>query len=194
MTIENMQELLEEELKDLLSAETQLVKALPRVAKACESEELQSAIMEHLEETKTQVERLKEVFGALEKTARAKKCKAMEGLLEEAKEIMDEDMAPAIKDMAIIGGCQKIEHYEIASYGTAVALAQRLELEEVAGLLQQTLDEEKAADEKLTDIAAELQETGEADESTEEAGKGEEPEEEPVAPHPMRKSPGRGAR
>ena len=153
MKLESLQDLLIHELKDLYSAETQIVKALPKMAKAASSEELRTAFEEHLEETKKQVERLEQIFERLGTSARGKKCKGMEGLLEEGKEIIEEDGEDMVKDAALISAAQHVEHYEIAGYGCARTFASLLGQEEIAELLQETLDEEGAADKKLTEIA-----------------------------------------
>jgi ferritin-like metal-binding protein YciE len=145
-----------EELKDLYSAEKQLTKALPKMAKAASSEELQEAFESHLKETEGQVARLEKISKILGRPLTGKKCAAMEGLVEEGKEIMEEESEPEVLDVALIAAAQKVEHYEIASYGCAVTYARLLEQEEVQDLLQETLDEESAADEKLTGIAEEL--------------------------------------
>jgi ferritin-like metal-binding protein YciE len=126
------------------------VKALPKMMKKASSEELKNALEGHLEVTKGQVNRLEQVFEALGKTARAKTCKAMEGLIEEAKEIMEEDAEDAVLDAGIIAAAQKVEHYEIASYGTVRTWARLCGQEEAAELLQETLDEEGEADKQLT--------------------------------------------
>ncbi|MDQ6862079.1 MAG: ferritin-like domain-containing protein [Verrucomicrobiota bacterium] len=151
--IESLKELLEEELKDIYSAEKQLLKAMPRMAKKASSEELRSALQQHLEVTQGQVERLEQVFEVLGKPAKAKTCKAMQGLLEEAKEIMEEDAEDAVMDAGIIAAAQKVEHYEIASYGTVRTWARLCGENEAADLLQQTLDEEGEADQRLTELA-----------------------------------------
>jgi len=148
-----MEDLLIHELKDLFNAENQLVKSLPKMAKAASSPELQKAIEDHLEETKNQVQRLEQIFDQLDTSHRGKKCKAMEGLLQEGKEIVAEDAEPSVKDAAIIAAAQRVEHYEIAGYGTAKAFAKILGNEAVAELLNQTLEEEKAADMKLNELA-----------------------------------------
>jgi len=145
--------LLIHELKDLLSAEKQLVKALPKMAQGAASESLRSAIEEHLEQTKAQVDRLEKVFSILDKAPRAEHCKAMEGLIEEGSDLLEEEGAPSVKDAALIGAAQKVEHYEIAAYGTAKALAELLGQDEIVALLQETLDEEKETDVKLTELA-----------------------------------------
>lgn len=155
MKLGSLHELLINELKDLYSAENQLVKVLPRIAKKAATPELQDAINEHLEETKGQVERLEQIFEELEEKPRGHKCKAMEGLLEEGKEIMQADAEDAVRDAALIAACQRVEHYEIAGYGSARTFAQHLGLDSVVELLEATLEEEKNADQKLTDIAEE---------------------------------------
>lgn len=149
-------DLLIEELKDLYSAENQLLKALPKMVKAATSEELRDAFETHLEQTRKQVARLEQAGKKLDESMKGKKCKAMEGLIEEAKEIMEEDASPAMLDLALIGAAQKVEHYEIAGYGTSRALAERAGETAVAKLLQTTLEEEGETDKLLTTIAEEL--------------------------------------
>jgi len=146
-------DLLVEELKDLYSAENQLLKALPKMAKAAESEELKDAFTRHLKQTEGQVKRLDKVMKKLGETPKGKKCKAMEGLIEEAKEVIAEDYEPALRDLALIVAAQKVEHYEIAGYGSARTLAELLEEPDVVQLLQQTLDEEGETDKLLTQLA-----------------------------------------
>ena len=153
MKLESLRELLVDELKDLYSAENQLVKALPKMAKAAASPELKAAFEEHLEETKGQVDRLVTIFEQLEGSPKGKKCKAMEGLVEEGSEFIDADGEDSVKDAALICAAQKVEHYEIASYGCSRTFATLLGLDEVAELLQETLDEEGNADKKLTELA-----------------------------------------
>src|SRR5918999_5794780 len=148
-----LEELLVDELKDLYSAENQIIKALPKMAKASSSPELRRAIERHLEETKRQVERLNQIGESLEIRLTGKKCKGMEGLIEEGKEIMSEDLDEDAIDAGLIGAAQKVEHYEIAAYGTARTHASLLGYNKVAKLLQQTLDEEGATDKKLTALA-----------------------------------------
>jgi ferritin-like metal-binding protein YciE len=145
-----------DELADLLNAETQLTKALPKMAKAAQSEELAEAIRSHLEETENHVTRLKEVFETLNEKAKSKTCKAMKGLIEEGSELMEELKGSSAIDAGLIAAAQKVEHYEIASYGTVRAWAEQMGHTEAVELLGETLDEEKAADEKLTEIAQEL--------------------------------------
>lgn len=168
----NLRELFEEQLKDIYWAEKALTKALPKMAKNATSEELVDALNEHLEVTQGHVDRLEQVFESLGKKAQAKKCDAMEGLLKEGEGIVEETEPGAVRDAGIIAACQKVEHYEIASYGTLASFANLLGEPEAAELLLATLDEEKEADETLTGIA----ESGinlEADEEEgEEAGAG----------------------
>ncbi len=156
MKIDSLNTLLEEELKDIYSAEKQLLKALPKMAKNASSDELKSALQEHLEVTQGQVGRLEEVFELLGKPAKAKTCKAMQGLVEEASEIMEEDAEDAVMDAGIIAAAQKVEHYEMASYGTVRTWARLCGEEEAADLLQETLDEEGEADKRLTQLAESL--------------------------------------
>jgi ferritin-like metal-binding protein YciE len=148
-----LDELLIDQLKDLYSAENQIVKALPRMAKAAGSPELKRAFERHLEETKRQVERLNQIGETLEIKLTGKKCKGMEGLIEEGKELIEEGFDQDAADAGLIGAAQKVEHYEIAAYGTARTHAAVLGYNKVAKLLQQTLDEEAATDKKLTALA-----------------------------------------
>lgn len=149
----DLHDLFLDELADLLSAETQLTKALPKMAKAAESDHLAEAFRSHLEETKGHVERLKQVFTSLGEKPKSKTCKAMVGLIEEGSELMEELKDSSALDAGLIAAAQKVEHYEIASYGTACAWAERMGHDKALKLLQETLQEEKAADEKLTGIA-----------------------------------------
>ena len=153
MKLRSLQDLFVDELKDLYSAENQLVKALPKMAKAASSEELRSGFEEHLEQTRGHVERLDQIFEQLDARAKGKKCKAMEGLIEEGKELMEEDAEPGVLDAGLIAAAQKVEHYEMASYGCVRTWAEQLGYHEAAELLQQTLDEEKETNEKLTQLA-----------------------------------------
>jgi ferritin-like metal-binding protein YciE len=149
-----LMELFTDSIKDIYWAENQLVKALPKMQKAATSPELAAAIADHLEVTKTHVSRLEEVFGLLGKKPQAKKCEAMEGLTKEGEEIVEStEDGSATRDAGIIMASQKVEHYEIASYGSLVQLATVLGLSEAADILTQTLEDEKDADQKLTDIA-----------------------------------------
>jgi ferritin-like metal-binding protein YciE len=148
-----LEELLVDELKDLYSAENQIIKALPKMARAASSPELKRAFERHLEETRRQVERLNQIGEALETKMTGKKCKGMEGLIEEGKELLEEDLDENALDAGLIGAAQKVEHYEIAAYGTARTHAEMLGYTKVARLLQQTLNEEGATDKKLTQLA-----------------------------------------
>jgi ferritin-like metal-binding protein YciE len=148
-----LEELLIDHLKDLYSAENQIIKALPKMAKGATSPDLKRAFERHLEETRRQVERLEQIGEALDVRLTGKKCKGMEGLIEEGKELLSEDFEEDTLDAGLIGAAQKVEHYEIAAYGTARAHATLLGYNKVAKLLQQTLDEEAATDKKLTALA-----------------------------------------
>lgn len=151
--ITTLEDLLVEELKDLFDAENQLTRALPKMAKAATAPELKAAFQEHLEVTKQQVERLVQVFEEIGKPAKGKKCEAMKGLITEGKEMMEEDILPEILDAGLIGAAQRVEHYEMAGYGTVRTMAEVLGHTEAARLLDQTLKEEEEADKKLTMIA-----------------------------------------
>jgi ferritin-like metal-binding protein YciE len=143
MSLTSLQDVFVEQLKDVYSAETQIVKALPKLAKTVSSTELQEALKKHLEETKTQVERLDQVLEMVSATGKGKKCKGMEGLLEEGKETLGEkgDASPAALDAAIIADCQRVEHYEIAAYGTLCAYAKQLGHRDALQLLKETLSQ-----------------------------------------------------
>jgi ferritin-like metal-binding protein YciE len=156
MTENSLKQLYVDELKDLYSAETQLTKALPKMAKAASSEELQQGFEEHLEQTKGHVERLQKIFGMLDEKPTGKKCQGMEGLIKEGAETMEEDFEDAVMDSALISAAQRVEHYEIAGYGTVIAFAELLGESEQASLLRETLEEEKETDEKLTELAQEI--------------------------------------
>lgn len=151
--LDNLNALLGEQIKDLYSAENQLLKALPKMAKAATNDSLRECFEAHLEETKIHVERLQEIARILKISPGEKKCKAMEGLLEEGKEVLEEDGNDACIDAALIISAQKVEHYEISSYGSASAIAEHLGEDEIMELLEATLEEEEAADMKLTDIS-----------------------------------------
>jgi ferritin-like metal-binding protein YciE len=153
MNRKSLRDLLVDELKDLYSAENQLLKALPKMAKAATNPDLRAGFQEHLEQTHGHVSRLEQVCGQLGVIPKGKKCAAMEGLIEEGKELMEEEAAPAVLDAGLIAAAQKVEHYEIASYGTVCTWAKLLDLEAAATLLGETLAEEKATDEKLTELA-----------------------------------------
>ena len=152
MQTPNVESLFEDELKDLYSAETQLLKALPKMAKAASTPELKHAIESHLKETQGQVSRLETIGKSLGIKLTGKKCRAMEGLIAEGKEALEMDAPSAIIDIAIIAAAQRVEHYEMSGYGTARALAEHLGHTQAVKLLTQTLEEEAAADEKLTSV------------------------------------------
>ncbi|EWY39316.1 hypothetical protein N825_06315 [Skermanella stibiiresistens SB22] len=153
MAVKNIQDLLIDELRDIYHAEKQLTRALPKMARAATDEKLKQAFQQHLEETQGQIERLEQVFEKLDTRTRGKHCHAMEGLVEEAKELMEMGLSPELLDVGLIAAAQKVEHYEIAGYGTVHALAQACGLDEVATLLGETLAEEKKTDELLNKLA-----------------------------------------
>jgi ferritin-like metal-binding protein YciE len=156
MTKDSLHELYLDELKDLYSAETQLTKALPKMAKAATSSKLRSGFEEHLKQTKGHVQRLEEIFNMVGKKGSGKKCVGMEGLVKEGSEIMGEDFEKDVMDAALISAAQRVEHYEIAGYGTVCAYAELLGEREHARLLRQTLEEEKETDQKLTTLSKEI--------------------------------------
>ena len=151
-----LKEVYVDELKDLYSAESQLVKALPKMAKAASSEELKQGFEGHLEQTRGHVQRLEEIFKSLDESPKGKKCAGMEGLVKEGSEVMEEDFEGALMDAALIGAAQRVEHYEIAAYGTVSEFAKILGESEHVTLLEKTLQEEKETDEKLTGMAKEI--------------------------------------
>jgi len=153
MKLDSLQKLYLEELRDLYSAENQILKALPKMAKAASTPQLQAAFQEHLEQTKGQVERLEQIFEALGKSPKGKTCAAMEGLVKEGEELMSQKAEPAVLDAGLIAAAQRVEHYEMAGYGTVRSYARLLKDEESARLLQQTLEEEEQTDKKLTRLA-----------------------------------------
>jgi ferritin-like metal-binding protein YciE len=153
VAVESLNELFVEQLRDLYDAENQLIKALPKMAKGANSEELRQGFEEHLEQTKGHAQRIEQIFEQLGEKAKGKKCKAMEGLVKEGSETLEEDMNEAVKDAALIAAAQRVEHYEIAGYGTARTFANLLGEREAASLLEQTLEEEKETDAKLTELA-----------------------------------------
>jgi ferritin-like metal-binding protein YciE len=199
-SIDSMTALLVDELRDIYDAEKRLTKAIPKLAKKATNEELRSALEEHLEETEQQVQRLEQAFEHLGQRAKAKPCAGMRGIIEEGDEHVGEDYDDDdLRDAVIIGSAQRVEHYEIAAYGTAIAHAKLLEHEDVVGLLEESLQEEKAADVKLTEIAesvVNLEAASEDEDSEQEV----EPGRRRVSSSPMRatamargrrKSPGR---
>ncbi len=153
---DSLRDLMIDELKDLYNAEHQLLKALPKMAKAATSRELKRAFESHLKETEGQVDRLVQIFDVLDASPKGKKCKAMEGLVEEGSEIMAEDGELDVLDAGLIAAAQRVEHYEIAGYGCVRTYAQLLGETKIAGLLQRTLDEEAAADRKLTELSKKI--------------------------------------
>jgi len=157
MKLNTLRDVLIDHLRDLYDAEKHLVKALPKMAKAADSEELGDTIREHLEQTKEHVTRLEQVFEAFDEKAKAKPCKAIRGLIEEGGEAAAED--GSLSDLAIIAAAQKVEHYEISAYGTAKSWAEKLGNDTAAKLLGKTLEEEKAADSKLTEVTGDILET-----------------------------------
>lgn len=153
MQMQELQDLYIDQLRDLYSAENQLVKAIPKMVKAASNEQLSESFEQHLEQTRGHVDRLKQVFDKLGKKPGGKVCKAMQGLIEEAKETMEEDANPEVMDAGLIAAAQRVEHYEIAGYGTVRSFAKLLGDNAAARLLQQTLDEEGETDKKLTRLA-----------------------------------------
>lgn len=175
MKMATLKDLFVEELKDLYSAEKQLIKALPKMAKAARSEDLKEGFLEHLEQTKGHAERLEQVFELLGQKPRAKTCKAMEGLIEEGKELLEEDAESEVLDAGLIAAAQRVEHYEIAGYGCVRTYAELLGEDEARDLLQQTLDEEAETDKKLTQLAEHINveaEGAEDDEGEDEVQRG----------------------
>ena len=157
MKAHSLRELFIEELRDLYDAENQLTKALPKMAENSSSSELRQAFEEHLEQTRNHVSRLEKIFADLGEKAKAEKCKGMEGLIKEGSDLLKEDdFDPEVKDAAIIGAAQRVEHYEIAGYGTVRTFAELLGEDEAGSLLEETLDEEKEADQKLTELAEQI--------------------------------------
>jgi ferritin-like metal-binding protein YciE len=156
MELKDLRDLFIEELRDLYSAESQIIKALPKMTKAASSAELKSGFEEHLEQTKEHLTRLEQIFESLDQSPKGKKCNGMEGLLEEGKELMDEDASPEVMDAGLIAAAQHVEHYEIAGYGCVRRYAELLGDKKAAGLLQKTLDEEKQTDQKLTKLSLKI--------------------------------------
>ena len=153
MEMQSLLDLMVDELKDLYSAENQILKALPKMIKKATSPDLKQGFEKHLRETQGHVERLEKIFRELDASPRGKKCKGMEGVIADGKELMEEDAEPEVMDAGLIGAAQHVEHYEMAGYGCVRTYAELLGLDNIARLLQKTLDEEKATDEKLTELA-----------------------------------------
>ena len=156
MKTNSLKDLYLDEIKDLYDAEHQIIKALPNLIDATSSEELRSALTEHLETTKQQAERLEQIFEMMGEKAKGKKCKGMEGVIKEGSEVIEENDDDEVRDAGIIAAAQRVEHYEIAAYGTAHTYARLLGDEASAELLEQTLNEEKDADRKLTELAEQI--------------------------------------
>lgn len=156
MSVETMQELLIDELKDLYSAEKQIVRALPKLAKAATSPDLKQALTNHLKETEGQVARLEQIAGIVSKKLTGKTCVGMKGVLEEGSEVLEDTDKGTVRDAAMIAAAQRVEHYEMAGYGSAREFAKMLGLSEVASLLDETLEEEKAADKLLSGVAKQV--------------------------------------
>ena len=175
-----LQDVMLDELRDLYSAENQLVKALPKLAKAAEDEELKQAFSDHLKETTGQVERLKQIFSLLEEKPTGKHCNGMEGLIEEGKEAIDEEEEGEAYDIGLIGAAARVEHYEIAGYTAAIAMAKGLGQDEVAELLEETLNEENTAREKLEEKIMELITAAAAESDNAEEDEEDEDAEEPA--------------
>jgi ferritin-like metal-binding protein YciE len=187
MAKQALKELYIDELRDLYDAENRLVKALPEMAKNAESDELRAGFEEHLEQTKGHVDRLRQIFESLDEKPTGKKCAAMVGLIQEGEELMDEDFEGGVKDAALISAAQRVEHYEIAAYGCLKTWAGLLGETEAQSLLEQTLNEEKATDEKLTELSEEinLEATGD------DASASEDPSEDVSVPAPRKAARGK---
>ncbi|HEY7615992.1 MAG TPA: ferritin-like domain-containing protein [Terriglobales bacterium] len=156
MRAESLRDLYIQQLQDLYNSENQLIKALPKLAKAASSEQLRSTLEEHLEQTQHQASRLEDIFSDLNEDPKGKKCKGMEGLIKEGQEVLEEDMEPEVLDAALIAAAQRVEHYEIAGYGCVKTYAKLLGEQQAAGVLEEILNEEKEADRKLNEIAEEI--------------------------------------
>ena len=176
--MENLKDMFVETLKDVYFAENAIIKALPKMAKKAQSEDLKSALEEHLEETRGQVTRLEKIFKSLGSKAEGKECPALKGLVEETEELMSEASAQ-VMDAGLIGCAQAVEHYEMARYGTLKAWAEQLEMDDAAELLEETLEEEQAADEKLSELALsglnEQADNGDAEDDKDEKDEDDEP-------------------
>jgi len=187
--ISTLEDLFVQELRDMYDGEKQILKALPKMAKAAENEELANGFQEHLEQSKTHVERLEQIFTQLDLRARGKHCAGLAGIIEEGSEVMEEVEEPAL-NAALIAAAQRVEHYEIAAYGTLIAFARQLGHEDAAELLEETLNEEKETDRKLTELAEtmlnEQAKQGESDEDQDEE------EEKPARPRTMAAGAGGG--
>lgn len=156
MAENNLKSVFVDELRDIYSAEQQLIKALPKMAKAATSEELRSGFEQHLKQTKEHAARMEKIFSSMGEPAKGKKCKGMEGIVAEGGEVMSEDYEGVVMDAALISAAQRVEHYEIAAYGAVHAYAELMGESEAAALLAQTLEEEKETDQKLTDLSKQI--------------------------------------
>lgn len=156
MSLQRLEDLFVHELKDLYDAEHQIVEALPELKKAAASNDLRSAFAEHLEQSKTHIQRLKQVFDHLKQKPARETCAGMKGLVKEGQKVLQEEMSAGVRDAALIGAAQRVEHYEMAGYGTLRTYAHTLGYHEIAELLQQTLDEEEMTDKRLTQLANKL--------------------------------------
>lgn len=182
----SLQELYIEQLKDLYSAESQLVKALPKMAKAAKAQELRDGFEKHLEQTKEHVRRLEQIFSNLDESPKGKKCRGMEGLVEEGEEVIEEESSSDALDAGLIAAAQRVEHYEIAGYGSVRSFAELLGDNRAVNLLQQTLDEERATDEKLTELSKEANQQAMAS-----SGTGEQSDTDEMEGAPRTKRPGK---
>ena len=194
--LETLQELLVHELQDLYNAENQLIKALPKMAKKASSDELREAFQEHLGQTEMQAQRIERALSLLDAPVKGRNCDGMQGILEEGKKLMEEDASENVMDAGLIASAQKVEHYEIAAYGSVKAWAELLGQDEITALLEETLEEEETADKKLSEIAesmvnAEAAMAGGSDDSEDEEG-GEEGEEETSTARRASSGAGRG--
>ena len=190
----SLQELYVEQLRDLYSAENQLIKALPKMAKAAQSSTLREGFEHHLEQTRGHVDRLEQIFTAMDESPKGRKCAGMEGLVEEGEEVIKEQSSSDALDAGLIASAQRVEHYEIAAYGTVRTFAGLLGDEEAVNLLQQTLDEEKETDEKLTELSKSVNAEAMSGASGAKAGEESEGAEEPEATHRRRAPKTKSAR
>jgi len=184
----SLQQLYVEQLKDLYNAENQLVKALPKMAKAAKSEELREGFEQHLQQTKGHVQRLEQIFGAMDESPKGRKCAGMQGLVQEGEEVIEENTDDAL-DAGLIAAAQRVEHYEIAGYGSVRTFAELLGESEAVNLLQQTLDEEKETDEKLTEIAKEVNSEAMSGDAESQRSEESEEAEEPESTHRTKRAP-----
>ena len=193
MAKQALRELYVDELRDLYDAENRLVKALPKLAKEAQSQELRSGIEEHLKQTRGHVDRLRQIFEALGERPSGKKCAGMVGLIQEGDEMMDQEFEDGVKDAALISAAQRVEHYEIAAYGCVKTWAGLLGEKEAQDLLERTLNEEKEADQKLTEIAGEINVQAMSETQTSESGSESEEEEQKPATRSRGKARSAGA-